>query len=52
MGPHTASSRRSQAPDPPFSLMPNAAHPERFVRQIPQSPALPTALWMKKPEDK
>jgi putative transposase len=26
-----------------------AAHPERFVRQILQSPALPTAVWINKP---
>lgn len=27
------------------------AHPERYVRQIPQPPALPTAVWINKPED-
>jgi putative transposase len=29
----------------------DTAHPERFVRQIPQPPALPTAVWINKPED-
>jgi hypothetical protein len=26
-----------------------AAHPERFVRQLPQPPALPTAVWINPP---
>jgi hypothetical protein len=27
------------------------AAPERFVRQMPKSPALPTAVWINRPED-
>jgi putative transposase len=27
----------------------DTAHPERFVRQIPQPPTLPTAVWINKP---
>ena len=27
-----------------------AAHPERFVRQAPQPPALPVAVWINPPE--
>ena len=26
-----------------------AAHPERFIRAIPQPPALPTAVWINPP---
>jgi putative transposase len=29
-----------------------AATPERFVRHPPQPPALPTAAWINKPNDK
>jgi hypothetical protein len=29
----------------------DTAHPERFVRQIPPPPALPTAVSINKPED-
>ncbi|HYZ97355.1 MAG TPA: hypothetical protein VE575_01315, partial [Acidimicrobiales bacterium] len=28
-----------------------AQHPERFVRKPPQPPALPTAVWINKPEE-
>jgi putative transposase len=28
-----------------------AAHPERFVRQAPEPPALPPVAWINKPED-
>jgi putative transposase len=28
------------------------AHPERFVRQPPKPPSLPTAVWINKPPDK
>lgn len=28
------------------------AHPERFVKQLPMPPALPTAAWINKPADK
>jgi putative transposase len=28
------------------------AHPERFVRQPPQPPSLPTAVWINKPPDR
>jgi hypothetical protein len=27
------------------------AHPERFVRQAPKPPSLPTAVWINKPPD-
>jgi hypothetical protein len=27
----------------------HAAHPERFIRAIPQPPALPTAVWINPP---
>ena len=30
-------------------LAAHAAHPERFVRRLPQPPALPTAAWINKP---
>jgi len=30
----------------------HATHPERFVRQPPQPPALPRVVWINKPEDK
>ena len=26
-----------------------AAHPERFIRAIPRTPALPTAVWINPP---
>ena len=29
-----------------------AAHPERFIRAIPQPPALPTAVWINPPATK
>jgi putative transposase len=29
-----------------------AAHPERFVKQLPMPPTLPTAAWINKPADK
>ncbi len=27
----------------------HAAHPERFIRAVPQPPALPTAVWINLP---
>ena len=27
-----------------------ATHPERFVRGVPQPPALPTEVWINRPE--
>ena len=27
-------------------------HPERFVRKLPEPPALPTAAWINKPDTK
>jgi len=28
-----------------------AEHPERFVRQPPEPPALPTAVWINEPKE-
>jgi putative transposase len=27
-----------------------AAHPERFVRKLPEPPGLPTTAWINKPD--
>ncbi|GAA5039829.1 IS3 family transposase [Actinopolymorpha pittospori] len=44
---HTVSEARGRVLDAA-----HAAHPERFVRKPPQSPKLPAAAWINKPQDK
>lgn len=47
--PAVVHSGQAQAADDARSQMLAAAHPERFVRQAPRPPALPTAAWISPP---